>query len=70
MPAIIILGRDGQAKRGPRVLSEQCVPVVNVKVHLYERFDYPDYFVTPIYYNVCFPGHQLFTDAERISEGW
>ena len=42
----------------------------NVKVHLYERFDYPDYFVTPIYYNVCFPGHQLFTDAERISEGW
>ena len=42
----------------------------NVKVHLYERFDYPDYFVTPIYYNVCFPGHQLFTDADRISEDW
>ena len=40
-----------------------------VKVHLYERFDYPDYFVTPIETRWCFSSGQ-YNDIENIPAEW
>ena len=42
------------------------------KVHLYERKDYPDYFVAPVYYDKCFPSSNGgLSDYEAISAaGW
>ena len=39
------------------------------KVHLYERVDNPDYFVTPINYSYCFCTTQ-FSDEMKIPNNW
>lgn len=41
-----------------------------VKVHLYDRFDFPDYFVTPIEHQGCFGGNDKYADYEQIPEDW
>ena len=40
------------------------------KVHLYERKDYPDYFVTPIYTSYCFAESRNLSDYENIPSSW
>ena len=40
------------------------------KVHLYERFDYPDYFVTPVESEACFRECHGLTDLDSIPEHW
>jgi len=41
-----------------------------IKVHLYERADYPDYFVTPIRYSYCFCNCWRLEDWETIPSIW
>ena len=40
------------------------------KVHLYERKDYPDYFVTPSFHSYCFESCMNLTDWEAIPSDW
>ena len=41
----------------------------DVKVHLYERADYPDYFATPTSHYSCFSSRNL-TDYDQIPDSW
>ena len=41
----------------------------DVKVHLYERADYPDYFATPTSHYSCFSSRNL-TDYDQIPDDW
>ena len=40
------------------------------KVHLYERFDYPDYYVTPVETGGCFSGCGELSDKDSIPDYW
>lgn len=40
------------------------------KIHLYEREDYPDYFVTPSSHTRCFYATGDLTDKENIPQNW
>ena len=42
----------------------------DVKVHLYERASYPEYFTTPTGYNKCFNGCAGLTDYANIPAAW
>ena len=42
----------------------------DVKVHLYERADYPDYFATPTSYRYCFISGKNLTDYDQIPDDW
>ena len=51
------------------IASESPYTIINgKKVHLYERKDYPDYFVFPSNYTRCFHSQQCFIDT--IPEEW
>ena len=41
-----------------------------VKVHLYERQNYPDHFVTPTSTGSCFSGCSSLSDYASIPSGW
>jgi hypothetical protein len=41
-----------------------------VKVHLYERANYPDHFVTPTSTSYCFGSCSSLTDYKSIPSGW
>lgn len=40
------------------------------KVHLYERYDNPDHFVTPIVHTECFAGNENYDDIQYIPDLW
>jgi len=40
------------------------------KVHIYERVNYPDYFVTPTVFGKCFYGANLLSDYRYMPESW
>lgn len=40
------------------------------KVHLYERINYPDYFVTPIHHDYCFASCGRMADSSLFPESW
>lgn len=52
--------------------GESPYTIINgVKVHLYERKDWPDYFVTPVFYINCFADVYNIEDRSAIlSAGW
>ena len=44
--------------------------VGGVKVHLYERSEYPDDFITPLVYGGCLSAFYLDDEAEAIPVSW
>ncbi len=54
-----------------QLTDESPYSILNgTKIHLYERKDWPDYFVSPIHYAGCFNTNSL-DDADAIHEaGW
>ena len=44
--------------------------VEGVKVHLYERYLYPQYFTAPTSYNLCFSNSEGLTDYGSIPSDW
>ena len=54
-----------------KLTGESPYTIVNgVKVHLYERSDYPDYFVAPLSYSNAFHGCTLMSDYSSIPTSW
>lgn len=55
----------------PKLTGESPYTMVNgKKVHLYERADYPDYFVSPTVFSSCFRGSTKLTDYNSIPSSW
>ena len=42
----------------------------DIKVHLYERAGYPDYFATPTSHGRCFYQGKNLTDYDQIPDDW
>lgn len=55
---------------GALQMESPCVLVGEVKVHLYERNRFPDYFVYPWQYAGCFAGCHNLLDYEMIPADW
>ena len=58
-----------------KVTSESPYTIINVdgedvKVHLYERANYPEYFTVPTSYNDCFINCNTIADLNLIPEVW
>ena len=54
-----------------KLTGESPYTIVNaVKVHLYERSDYPDHFVAPLSYSSAFRGCTLMSDYSSIPTSW
>jgi hypothetical protein len=54
-----------------KMTGESPYTIINGnKVHLYERCDYPDYFVTPASYRSCFSSGSKLTDWSSIPTSW
>ena len=54
-----------------KLTSESPYTIINgVKVHLYERYLYPQYFTAPTAYNSCFLNCKNLTDYNSIPIGW
>jgi len=53
------------------IIGETPYTTINgKKVHLYERINFPDYFVTPIRNESCFSEDRTLTDYENIPSTW
>lgn len=51
--------------------GESPYTIINgVKVHLYERYLYPQYFTAPTAYNLCFYKSEGLTDYGSIPSDW